>query len=242
VIDAVAVVVPVNNEGALLPACIAGIRVAIAQARHDHPEVAVKVCFALDRCSDDSAHILSSTGFQFIQSEVPGVGAARAAGAAVALRELGGFSPRRVVIACTDADSRVPAEWISHQIDLANEGADVVVGPVRPDDELDDERRSAWAATHLNGQATGHVHGANLGIRANVYSAAGGFAAVDEHEDVDLVMRAAATGAIVVASDHHCVVTSARLHGRTAGGYAGYLRDHLLRLAPHAVVAESVAQ
>jgi hypothetical protein len=54
---------------------------------------------------------------------------------------------------------------------------------------------------------------------------------VTEHEDVDLVGRAVANGAEPVASDAHAVLTSGRLVGRTAGGYAGYLREQLLPLA-----------
>lgn len=241
-IDAVAVVVPVNNEEQSLPSCIRGLRSAAFRAGQEHPEVTVEVIFALDRCTDQSADIIESGGYRWVVSDVPGVGPARAAGAAAALEALGGFADHRILIACTDADSIVPSEWLTQQVDLANKGADVIVGAVRPNPaELDDHRERAWELTHLDGQASGHIHGANLGIRANFYLAVGGFAPLLEHEDVDLVNRAAARGARVEPTERICVLTSGRLEGRTAGGYAGYLRDELISLAESSPIEQSVA-
>nr|WP_139316002.1 bifunctional PIG-L family deacetylase/class I SAM-dependent methyltransferase [Cellulosimicrobium sp. CUA-896] len=108
-------------------------------------------------------------------------------------------------------------------------GRDVVVGTVRPRiEELSPDRAAAWLASHEPGTANGHVHGANLGVRLSVYRAAGGFAPVPEHEDVALVDAARRTGARVVADAEAEVLTSARLVGRTPGGYARHLRDDLV--------------
>jgi glycosyltransferase involved in cell wall biosynthesis len=240
-IDAIAIVVPVNNEEQSLPACIAGLRSALDHARVSHPDVAVEVRFALDRCSDRSAELIRSAGHSVIESGRPGVGPARAAGVRAALAALA-LGAERVFIACTDADSVVPAEWLTSQLELAAGGADVIVGPVRPaENDLDSARQRAWELTHRDGQARGHIHGANLGIRASTYLAVGGFSALEEHEDVDLVARAEAVGAIVRSTESHCVVTSGRLHGRTPGGYAGYLRDQLLPLSDALADEQSVA-
>jgi len=73
-----------------------------------------------------------------------------------------------------------------------------------------------------------HVHGANLGIRASAYLAAGGFAAVRCREDHDLLRALQAMGRPVVRTWAEPVVTSARTHGRAPGGFADFLR----RLAP----------
>ena len=57
----------------------------------------------------------------------PGRGVAAAPG-------LGAASAEQVWIANTDADSRVPADWLTHQLDCAHDGADVVLragGPRR---------------------------------------------------------------------------------------------------------------
>ena len=83
---------------------------------------------------------------------------------------------------------RCPPQWLTCQLALAQRGADVVVGTVRPDpSDLTAAEHRAWSATRVPGRPNGHVHGANLGIRADAYLRAGGFLPQDEHEDVDLV-------------------------------------------------------
>ena len=134
--------------------------------------------------------------------------------------------PSRTWLACTDADSAVPAGWILEQVRLADAGADVVVGTVRPDPaDLTATQLAAWRATRVPGRPNGHVHGANLGVRADAYLRAGGFPDRPVHEDVDLVAALVASGARVVATDACDVLTSGRLLGRAPGGYAGYLRS-----------------
>jgi hypothetical protein len=238
--EAVAITVPVNDEAGLLPGCIAGLRATIADAGRRYPHITVAVSFALDRCTDDSADIIHSAGYRAICAVAPGVGAARATAVDEAMLALEGSADHRILIACTDADSVVPQGWLAHLIELADLGADVIVGPVRPSErDLDNERRRAWELTHPDGEANGHVHGANLGVRANFYRAVGGFAPITEHEDVDLVRNVVALGARLRVSDQS-VITSGRLHGRTDGGYAGYLREQLIPLARSRPVPETV--
>lgn len=69
-----------------------------------------------------------------------------------------------------------------------------------------------------------HVHGANLGVRADAYAAVGGFRALDAHEDVDLVTRLEASGRPIVWGAHAPVRTSTRRIGRAEQGFAAYLR------------------
>ena len=131
-------------------------------------------------------------------------------------------------LANTDADSVVPANWLEVQRAFADAGAAVVIGTVRPDfDDLTEMQRVAWLAGHIPGRPNGHVHGANLGIRASAYLAAGGYHPLPEHEDADLVARLSRQGPIV-ASDAAEVITSGRTFGRTPGGYARYLREDLV--------------
>ena len=230
VTSAMAVVVPAHNEQELIGACLDAIRIAVAAARELVDHVSVHV--ALDACSDATARTARAAGADLIVPARRGVGAARAAGVAAALATHKRVPLRRLWIAHTDADSIVPAHWLSHQVELAAGGADVVVGTVRPDfRDLSEEQTTAWWATHVPGTANGHVHGANLGTRASTLVAAGGFEPVLEHEDVLLVAEARARGARLVASDDAWVQTSGRLVGRTAGGYAGYLREQLIPLA-----------
>ena len=161
-----------------------------------------------------------------MELESSNVGTARAAGSRRALR-LGADW-----LANTDADSVVPANWLEVQRALADDGADVVIGTVRPDfDDLTERQQAAWLAGHVPGRPNGHVHGANLGIRASAYVAAGGYHPLPEHEDVDLVARLSRHGR-TVASDAAEVITSGRTFGRTPGGYARYLREELIAEVP----------
>lgn len=256
---AVCVVVPVHDEQELLGRCIAALRHAVAHEARRPGGVRVEVVLVLDGCTDGSAAIARLSPFHVVEVSACRVGAARAVGVDVALAAVldpgGTVAPGgpatapedpaivrggegapgldQVWVASTDADSAVPVHWVSSQVALADAGADVVVGTVRPDPaDLSPRQRVAWEATHVPGHANGHVHGANLGMRADVYRAAGGYPPVDEHEDVDLVARARATGARVVASDDAWVLTSGRQQGRTPGGYARFLREDLVGGAP----------
>lgn len=212
----VAVVIPARDEEQLIGACLYSV---LAAARRVTARVTVIV--AADGCLDRTVSVARRyRGVRVIELESSNVGAARAAGAALAL-DLGADW-----IANTDADSTVPANWLSHQLDLAEAGWDVVVGTVRPDfAELEPAQQEAWLLTHERGRPNGHVHGANLGVRASVYRASGGYLPMPEHEDVDLVARLADHR--VIATDEAEVVTSGRRYGRTPGGYARFLREQL---------------
>ncbi|WP_209559530.1 glycosyltransferase family 2 protein [Frigoribacterium sp. PvP032] len=204
---------------------------AAGQARDE--EVRVVTVVVADDCSDDTAAIAAAVpDVTVVETRLRSVGAARSEGARVAFARLAelGVAPDAVWLAATDADSAVPPAWLTSQLDLADrEGADVVVGTVRPDfADLSDAQVAAWLSRHTPGRPNGHVHGANLGLRATVYDAAGGFGDLDLHEDVELVARARAAGAVVVASEAGEVLTSGRQVGRTRGGYAGYLAHDLL--------------
>ena len=207
----VAVVIPARDEADLIARCLT----AIGDAR---------VIVVADGCRDDTAAIARRHGAEVIEIDEASVGRARAIGCEAALAD-----PGLQWIACTDADSVVPQNWLATQLQLAAAGVDAVVGTVSPDfADLTDAQCRAWCATHPAGRANGHVHGANLGIRAAAYRAVGGFAPVSEHEDNDLVARLAAAGFTVEATAAIDVMTSGRTFGRTPGCYARYLRDDLV--------------
>lgn len=237
------VVVPVHDEEELLPACLDGLRAASAAV-----DLPVDVVLVLDDCRDGSAAVARAGGAVVVDVRHHAVGAARAAGIRVGLDRAGvlrpggrgtalpsapaldpvpdpPLDPATVWIACTDADTVVPPHWLRAHRDLADAGSDVVIGTVRPDPrDLTPGQLAAWRRTRVAGRPNGHVHGANLGIRADAYLRAGGFAPLPEHEDVDLVARLRADPAVTVrAADEVDVVTSGRTVGRTPGGYAGYL-------------------
>ncbi|WP_066586545.1 glycosyltransferase [Cellulomonas timonensis] len=213
------VVVPVHDEEELLPECLASLTVACAAV-----DLPVDVVVVLDDCHDGSAQAALASDALVLEVTERAVGAARAAGVRAGLA-LHDDDPATVWIACTDADTVVPAHWLRAQRALADDGADLVLGTVQPDPrDLSERQLTAWRATRVPGRPNGHVHGANLGVRADAYLRSGGFAPLVEHEDVDLVERMRADPRVVVrASEETDVVTSGRTVGRTPGGYAGYL-------------------
>ncbi len=71
-----------------------------------------------------------------------------------------------------------------------------------------------------------HIHGANLGVRADRYVDVGGWADLKTAEDHDLWGRLRRTGARLLSSAHLQVVTSGRRIGRAPSGFAGALMAH----------------
>ena len=211
------VVIPARNEAALIGRCLAAVQGARVPG--------CKVVVVADSCTDDTAAIARNfEGVEVIEIEVANVGEARRVGIEHGL--VGADW-----IASTDADSVVPENWISEQLRLAAEGTDVVVGTVRPEAaDLTPEQLRAWTARHNPARPNGHVHGANLGIRASAYIEAGGFRPIVEHEDVELVERLHGLSKIITPANTAEVVTSGRSFGRTPGGYARYLRSDLVEL------------
>jgi hypothetical protein len=235
-LKAVIVVIPVHNEEALLPRCLRAVDDALSVARlgpRTPPKISVHV--VLDACTDSSEALVSASPYDSVAAEFNNVGQARALGVQRGIEAHAAVDARSLWIATTDADSSVPENWLSEQIELARCGADLMIGTVRPDfADLTLAQRDAWAQTHTPGTANGHVHGANLGFRAHRYLQAGGFPALPEHEDVQLVAAfRTLPGLVEVATDECWVLTSGRGVGRTPGGYASYLKNDLIASAQH---------
>ena len=74
-----------------------------------------------------------------------------------------------------------------------------------------------------------HVHGANMGFRADSYWQVGGFAALASGEDVELVARFESAGLQIARDAQLSVLTSRRRVGRAPGGFAAHLRSLLAR-------------
>jgi hypothetical protein len=107
----------------------------------------------------------------------------------------------------------------------ADGGADAVVGTVAVRDWSSTGRaetvRRAWQADYA--RARDHVHGANLGVRADRYAAAGGVPATALAEDAGLVAALRAAGARVLTATDITVLTSARSSSRAPGGFSSFL-------------------
>lgn len=229
---AVRIVVPVRDEEERLAACLEHLRAAMDRLREDRPHLAVRLTVVCDRCTDSSGALALSFAaadprIEVMSVDFGSVGASRAAGVARALAagSRGPVSMQGTWIASTDADTRVPVHWLTRMVALAEAGADAVAGTVEPDRaELGEARYAQWKRRHSRREGHGHVHGANLGVRASAYLDAGGFDPVALHEDVRLVEKLRRNGARIVATGQIHAVTSGRVTGRVDAGFAGYLR------------------
>lgn len=225
-ITMVGVVIPAANEQDHIASCLESVRAARTHLhRTARRAIRVRIVVALDSCDDDTAAI--AAGFRDVETVVTRaarVGVTRAAGAAHLL--LSAAVPRRETwLANTDADSVVPHDWLSVAVSEADLGADVLLGTVVPGAGLVADMERAWRRRHVQRNDHPHVHGANLGIRADAYLALGGWAAVDTGEDVQLAHRAASTGHLrVLRSAAIPVRTSVRRDGRAPRGFSSYLR------------------
>lgn len=223
------VVVPAHDEEELLPACLAGLRVAVGAVTD---RARVEVVVVADACSDRTEAVARRCGVEVLRLDARTVGRARAAGASFLLDRGPSW------LATTDADSVVPPDWLTAQLDVHAEGADAWVGTVEVADwrGLPTPVRTRYRDAYESGDgdAHRHVHGASLGIAALAYEAVGGFPPRATGEDVVLVDRLDRAGFRVVRDGAHPVATSARTVGRAPDGFAG----HLLSLAGRSVMAD----
>ena len=226
-IDRLVVVVPARNEEELLPRCLAALTVAVGEvggAVGQAPPL-IDVVVVLDRCSDGTAEVAAEwPAFASISTTGGAVGVARRAGVRHLLPTSNHFTST-TWIATTDADSAVSPNWLTVQLAFARNDIDLVLGTVLPDEKLSDGGRDRWDAQHRLVEGHVHVHGANLGVRADRYLQAGEFARLDGHEDVRLVTALRGLRVSEIRTELIPVLTSGRLTGRTPGGFAGYLRE-----------------
>lgn len=225
-VDRVVVAVPVRDEEGLLPSCLEAVGTAVDSLRARCPDVRVVVAVALDGCADESARVAAGAGVAVVALPGSGVGAARDAAVRLGLDILGvadEASERRTWVACTDADTLVPPHWLTRQVLWADQRLDLVIGTVEPFGVDDPGALAAWHARHELREGHGHVHGANLGVRASTWHEAGGFGPRLVGEDVALVTRVRALTDRWVATDTTRVRTSGRAHSRVVDGFADYL-------------------
>lgn len=219
----VVVAIPARNEEALLAPCLRRLDAARRTLAWHRPEVTVDILVALDCCTDDSAAVVARHGALGVPTQCGCVGGARDTAIGAGLTRALARPPATVWIANTDADTLAPADWLTAQIDLAETGVDLIVGTVEPAPDLDPIRLARWQERHELVEGHRHVHGANLGVRADAWLAVSGFGPLRSQEDVGLVSRLRAAGVAAIATDRTRVRTSARLVGRAEAGFAGYL-------------------
>lgn len=217
----VGVVVPAHQEQQLLGACLAALQRAAAQ-----PGVpVVRLVVVADACSDRTAEVARGAGADVLEVSLRSAGASRRAGLD-AVVAAAGVPLGEVWLATTDADTLVPVEWFADQLHWRAEGWDAVAGTVSVADWAGHPhgvaerfaRRYAWV-----GPEHPHVHGANLSLSAEAYTAVGGLPPLALAEDHALVHALEAAGRRVARTPVRPVVTSARRTARCEGGFGSLL-------------------
>jgi glycosyltransferase involved in cell wall biosynthesis len=217
-----AVVVPAHNELAHLPDCLR----ALTSAALCLP-TPVLIVVVLDSCDDGSDGLAGQFGrdVHFVAVDAGNVGAARAAGFEYARSACADIDLESTWYATTDADSAVNADWL---LRMTEADADMVLGVVR----IPTWRhfpvavaRDYLRANRSKGHGHNHIHGANMGFRADAYWHVGGFRALATGEDVELVERFESAGMRIHRDATLSVATSDRRDGRAPGGFANHLRE-----------------
>ncbi|WP_246154367.1 glycosyltransferase [Methylobacterium oryzihabitans] len=243
------VAIPVRNEAQRIGACLDAL------ARQDGlGGRTLGLVLFLNNCTDATAAVVAA------RADVPGLavrvvaqdfagahaGWARreAMEAAASWLEEGGGADG--VILTTDADSRVPPDWVALNLAAIDAGADAVAGRIALNP---DEAARLPARLHARGRLEGAYEvlldelaarldplphdpwpnhatasGATLAVRLDAYRAAGGLPALPVGEDRAFVAALLARDARLRHAPEITVVTSGRLDGRAPGGAAETMR------------------
>lgn len=215
----IGVVIPAHDEASQIRVAVAAVQCA---ARH--PGLGgelVEIVVVADACTDATAALARGMGVHTMDLCHRNVGMARAAGADLMLRRGARW------LALTDADSIVADGWLSAQLAL---GCEAVCGCVAVRDwsahgTQAAQLASAFASHYQFRDGHPHIHGANMGVSADAYRRAGGFAPLRTSEDVALVDALQAAGVEVCFSAAPLVWTSARLDHRAPLGFGQALRN-----------------
>jgi glycosyltransferase involved in cell wall biosynthesis len=225
----ISLLIPARNEEDLLPRCLFSIQ----QARQKLADRVTTDVIVVSDCSRDRTRtlaeaILKDSGI-VLETNSGIVGSARAMAAAAAIERC--HSPlNRCWLANTDADCEVPADWLVSHLDFAQRGFKAVAGIIDVDSFADhrqwvEERFRLTYVIHADGSHP-HVHGANLGVRADAYLEAGGWSQLPSAEDHDLWNRLRHGGHMGVSDAALRVITSGRRIGRAPSGFADALAAH----------------
>jgi Glycosyltransferase like family 2 len=230
-IQGIVVAVPARNEASWIGRTLSSIQCSVRQLS---ASVATTVSIACDSCIDDTAAEIrradhNDSTAMIVEGTWQSVGGARRAAVQRGLDALlaTGLSLERIWIASTDADTTVQPDWLTRQLLYAEVGVHAVAGIVnlRRDADLTRVTEEIFCEMYrvpLHGHS--HVHGANLGVRADAYTAAGGYPVLLASEDRELWNSLLTAGYRCHASSDLRVETSARLHGRVEEGFAFALR------------------
>ncbi len=216
------IVIPARNEARRIERSLKSVQLAVRASG-----AKCRIVVVDDRSTDQTVAmarrwLADAPGNTTISPGPVNVGNARALGAQHLMKHA---STRPKWLVSTDADSRVPEDWLLRLAAHDSTGVDAVAGTVAIR-----TRSSLMAAfdSHyrkgIDADGHPHVHGANLAVRSSVYESVGGFRSLACGEDRDLWTRIIGEGFGTVSDPNWVVETSSRLRSRTRGGFASDLR------------------
>ncbi len=222
----IGVAIPAHDEALRIGAALAAVQRAAGHAALCGE--AVRIVVVADACSDGTAVLAAAQGAATLSLDHRNVGLARAAGADWLLAQGARW------LAFTDADSTVADDWLVAQLAVGHEA---VCGCVWVRDWCAHGLQAgalarAFAAHYQPVDGHRHIHGANLGVSARAYRAAGGFAPLETSEDVALVHALESAGVEVAYSAAPRVWTSVRLDYRAPRGFGDTVRRMAELLPP----------
>lgn len=263
------VAIPTKDEAERLPVCLNALAEQRDLERRALAPGAFGVIIFANNCSDGSAEVARSMASRLpFQTRVceasllptfAHAGGARRVAMDLADAWLSERNDHDGVILTTDADSRVPQDWIARNLAAIAAGADAVLGRVA----LDAEGERLPAALHSRGaleaayevllteiaalldpldhnpwphHAT--ISGATIAITREAYRLVGGLPCVPLGEDKALIARLRRYDVRIRFCPLIEVTTSGRIFGRAPGGVADTLR--LRSEAPDAFCDEAL--
>ena len=229
----IAILIPARNEETLLPRCLR----SILTAANRMPAASTWDVIVVSDSSTDRTAAIAETMLQdrglVVRTDAGNVGQARALAAQTALSRIQGnpsASLARCWFANTDADCEVPENWLLDHLRIAQRGFAAVAGIVDVDcfaEHLPIVESRFRHTYPIHGDGTHpHVHGANLGIRADAYLRAGGWSPLPTAEDHDLWARLRSCAGQHLSDARLKVLTSGRRVGRAPLGFADALAKH----------------
>ncbi len=213
----IGIVIPAHNEAMTIAKCLASVQTAIDQLPSTIKAYPLVV---LDSCTDDTQSIVKAADIDYLCCDYHCVGQVRNIGIRHAIANGATW------LACTDADSVVPIDWLVQQTEhISQQPTDMICGVVDIDSwaHLTPQTREDYIAHYQDRMGHRHIHGANLSFSSESYLAVDGFAHLSCHEDVDLVKRFKDQGFNITWSNRVRVLTSSRLQARATEGFAAFL-------------------
>ena len=238
------VAVPVKDEAERIGACLAALA---GQAD--------AVVLVVNNTSDATAAIARGFGVEVIEVEFPPERASAGAARRMAMERAAVLAGEGGVLLTTDADGRVPLDWVAANLFHLRRGVDAVAGRAVLDsadaaaipDRLhdDDALECAYAAaldeiaSRVDPQAWdpwprhSEHSGASIAVTVAAYRAVGGMPAAAIAEDRRFFAALRAAGMRVRHAPEIVVTVSGRTTGRAEGGMADTIWRRLGRADPY---------